>query len=305
MGLARAALARTPWSAWDETVTAPLLIVWGSSGAAVLLSWLYFRRYRLARPPIGVFDLFDVGIIVIAAILIPFIYLALPTWLAAGLFGLGLLSVLYYGAEPVLSRRWFPWFVSLALLGADLACAAAFGPASADSRAISDVVLVAAVVGASNLWAQGGMKACDLAGLAAILTVYDFVATVRLSVMDDVLGRLASSPFAPSLAWGSYGGAWLEIGLGDLLLASLFPLVMLKAFGRSAGLAALALSICSIGVMLTVAASGFAGSTFPAMVGLGPLIVLQYAYCARHQGPERTTRQYLEAETRPTARPVL
>ena len=44
----------------------------------MLLSWAYFRRYQLSRPPIGVFGLGDVVVMLAAIILIPFLYLALP-----------------------------------------------------------------------------------------------------------------------------------------------------------------------------------------------------------------------------------
>ena len=36
--------------------------------------------------------------------------------------------------------------------------------------------------------------------------------------------------------------------------------------------------------------------TFPVMVVLGPLMVVQYAFWRWKRGAERTTRQYLQAE---------
>jgi hypothetical protein len=93
-------------------------------------------------------------------------------------------------------------------------------------------------------------------------------------------------------------GLWL--GLGDLLLATVFPLVLRKAFGRRAGLVALAFSLSAL-----VGVHGLAHlatiEAFPVMVVLGPLMILQYAWWAHRRGPERTTRQYLRAE--PLARP--
>lgn len=118
---------------------------------------------------------------VTAIVVVPYVYLFLPAWLASSVFGLGLLSVLYFAAEPVLPNRWMLWFTTL-------------------------------------------------------------------------------------------------------------------AFGRSSGLTALALTIAALGAMLGLIAVGVLGTTVPAMLVLGPLIVLLDAYCAHHVGPERTTRQYLEAE---------
>src|SRR5438270_642793 len=81
-------------------------------------------------------------------------------------------------------------------------------------------VLLVAIIGAANLWAQSGMKARDAALLGAALVVYDFVATVLLPLMNDLIGRLASLPFAPQITWASGDDQWLGVGLGDLLLAA-------------------------------------------------------------------------------------
>ena len=96
-------------------------------------------------------------------------------------------------------------------------------------------------MGVSNVWAQSGMKARDAALLGGLLAIYDFVFTAQLPVMDDLLTRLAALPFAPQVVWPTGDGQWVGIGLGDLLLATAFPLVMRKAFGQSAGLAASAI----------------------------------------------------------------
>jgi hypothetical protein len=80
------------------------------------------------------------------------------------------------------------------------------------------------------------------------------------------------------------------LGLGDLLLAIAFPLVLCKAYSRSVGVAALALG--SLGIMLLLVSSGVVRSTLLALVVLGPLMVLFYLSCMRLRGPERTMRQY-------------
>ena len=94
-----------------------------------------------------------------------------------------------------------------------------------------------------------------------------------------------------SVGWGS-GSSTLGIGLGDLLLATVFPLVMRKAFGREAGITALLLSLGAIGTMLILPFRGL----FPAMVVLGPLMALQYLLWRRRCGQERTMWQYLQQE---------
>lgn len=88
----------------------------------------------------------------------------------------------------------------------------------------------------------------------------------------------------------------MAIGLGDLLLAAVYPLALRKAFGRTAGLTGLVVALIVVGGLLAMPLAG----TFPVMVVLGPLMVLQYAWWIRRRGAERTTWQYLQAEPRPT-----
>jgi hypothetical protein len=86
------------------------------------------------------------------------------------------------------------------------------------------------------------------------------------------------------------GGLWIGIGLGDLLLASVFPLVMRKAFGRGAGVTAILVALGGIAAIMLLPIT----EVFPVMIILGPLMLLQYAYWIRQRGQERTTYQYLQ-----------
>ncbi len=97
--------------------------------------------------------------------------------------------------------------------------------------------------------------------------------------------------------WTTSGDQWLGIGLGDLLLASVFPLVMRRAFGRRAGLLALRLGVATLTFMLAALALRVVRFTVPAMVMLGPLMVAQYTFWKRWRGVERTTWQYEQAES--------
>jgi hypothetical protein len=151
------------------------------------------------------------------------------------------------------------------------------------------------VVGVSNMWAQSGMRARDLAILAGALAVYDFIATAQLPLMADLVGRVAELPFSPLVGWpSSTPGMWAAIGLGDLLLASAFPLVMRKTFGHGAGLVALVASLAALAALFALSLKGL----FPVMVVLGPLMVAQYLFWRHNRGRERTTREYLQAEPR-------
>ena len=139
------------------------------------------------------------------------------------------------------------------------------------------------------------MKATDVAVLGGVLALYDLVATSLLPLTTDLILRLASIPFAPVVSWG-VGPDRLLIGLGDLLLATVFPLVMRKAFGRSAGIAAIAINLGMIAAIMAFLVLTKVEVALPVMTGLGPLMVLQYVFWKRKRGAERTTWQYLQTE---------
>ena len=277
-------------------VVATLIILFHIA-AAMLLSWLYFRRYAMHRVPIGVFNLTDIAIMIGMVILVPFLYLWLPIWVVAGLLALASLSILYFTWESVLRSAWAVWLVTILFIGADLITALRPDIEPTWFFTVNNIVIVLTVVGVTNLWAQSGMKVRDAAILGGALAIYDLIATSLLPLMNDLFARLGELPFVPELIWPlNSGGEWLSIGLGDLVLATVFPLVMRKAFGRAAGLAAMSLGLIAISLLILSLISGLLVGTFPVMVVLGPLMVLQYAYWHRRQPQERTTWEYLQAE---------
>ena len=268
--------------------------------ATVVLGWMYFRRYAISRPPIGVFNRRDVVIMVAVIVLIPYVYIRAPLWVVAGLLSLTMLSLFSSLLEPVVRRPWAVWALTLLLVGGDLAAARVGGKAF---DAVNDTVVALAVIGITNLWAQSGMKAQDAAVLGAFLTVYDVLATTWLPLTTDLMLRLAGHPFAPMVAWSTgMPDGWLGLGMGDLLFATVFPHVMRKAYGRKAGGAALALNLVGIVLLISLSASGYLRGAFPVMVLLGPSMVVQAVLWRRLRGPERTTQQYLAAD--PVIRPV-
>lgn len=269
-------------------------VVMGLCASALLLSWGYFRRYQLTRPPLGVVNLWDVAVLLGGIAGVPYLYLALPAWGAVALFGAALLSILSCLGEPVLRTRAANWTVVPALLGADIGAVHIAGTTSPLFWIVNDAILLLAVAGISNLWAQGGMRAQHAAVLAGALAIYDLVATSWLPLTNDLVTRLAGNPFTPLVVWGA-GHDRLGIGLGDLLLAAVYPLVSRKAFGRPAGRVALALSLATIGTLLALVELRGVRVTLPVMALLGPLMVAQYLYW-RRRSPERTTRQYLQAD---------
>jgi hypothetical protein len=157
---------------------------------ALGLSWLYFRRYRMKRPPIGVFNLWDVAVMIGGILLIPYLYLALPGWAVTLLLGLAAVSILVFTFEPVFPGRWLHWLFVLLLAGGEIILYRLYGSRSPAFLAINNLVQVLGIVGITNLWAQSGMKARDVAILGALLVVYDTLFTAVLPLMTDLFTQI-------------------------------------------------------------------------------------------------------------------
>lgn len=134
--------------------------------------------------------------------------------------------------------------------------------------------------------------------MGGALIVYDYLFTAVLPLMDDLFAQVGSLPFAPLVTGQDRAGQWAAIGLGDLLMAAVFPLVMRKAYGRTMGRLALGLALITLAMVMYLAASGAFQRTLPLMVILGPLMVIQYGFWRWQSGCERTMVQYWHAESR-------
>src|SRR5687768_12059210 len=122
------------------------IVVLSQIAAALLLSWGYFRRFAITRPPIGVFNLWDIAIMIGGIVLVPYLYLLLPSWLVGSLLALAILSVHYFAWEPILAARWAIWLMTLALPAADIGAALLLGTASIPFFAINNIVLILAIM---------------------------------------------------------------------------------------------------------------------------------------------------------------
>jgi hypothetical protein len=266
---------------------------------ALLLSWLYFRHYPLKRPPIGVFNLWDIALILIGVLCVPYLYLLLPRWGVAGLLGLGALGISYQVAEPLLRQLRWRWLAVISLAAVDLLTLRALGAGSQPFLLANNLLQVVVVVGISNLWAQSGMKARDCALLGVALALYDLLFTSILPLMGDLFQQLQGLPFAPQVGWPLADGRVLAIGLGDLLLAAVFPLVIRKAYGSQASAQALIFTLLALAVVLLLPVLLPTVALFPVMTVLGPLMVGQVWYWRRRLPAERTTWHYRQAEPFP------
>ncbi len=255
----------------------------------ITLSWVYFLEFRINRPALGVFNLYDIIAIMGFVIITPYLYMVVPLWFVAGLIFLSSLALLYFTLENILPSRYMVWTVLLLLGGLDVAAQYIWGGDNDLYLAINNLILLLLVVGLTNLWVQGGIKARDVAVLGMALALYDFIATWQLGVTSEVFGRLWQLPLTPMLAWDRASGQGLGIGLVDLLLFSLFPLVTLKAFSQLANLLANLITFGAVAIISLLPIPGM----FPTMIVLGPLMAAQYLFWVRRYGREKTTREWL------------
>ena len=276
---------------------ASLLVVYAFALVAAVGGWVYFRRMRINRPPIGVVNLRDAFILIAILAVMPYLYLSLPLVVISALLVIVVLTALHMALEPVLSQRALLWGACLGLVAADITLAVTGGVTNPPFLLVNNAILAAVVIGAANLWAQSGMKAREVAILSGVLAVYDVIATWQLTVMTDVFERLSQLPLVPVVAWGlSDPDTSLRLGLGDLLMLTVVPIVFRKAFGRRAGLVALASGLSLFAALLVLLTTGVVTVSIPVMLLLGPLVVGQYWYWRHRHGAERTTREYLRVE---------
>ena len=271
-----------------------LTTVIGCEAAAIVGSLLFFRRARVDAPAIGVFGCDDAIAVGVFVAVMPFVYLALPYWLVASLFALGGASLLQLAFAAALPHSvvW-PLVTGLTAIDATLA---RLGSDNAAFLGLNDCLLIVIVIGLANLWAQSGMRVRDAVVLAGGVAAYDYVATLKAPLTIDLMDRLAGVAFAPRVAFTAHGTIILSVGLGDLMFASVFPLLLRRAYGRRAAFAAAATSFGALAAMTASASMGLA-HVLPAMVAIWPLMLIQYTWLRRH-GPERTTGAYLAAEPR-------
>jgi hypothetical protein len=257
--------------------------------------WLYFRYYEMPRPPIGVFNISDVIFTFVFIIIIPLLYILLPTWAIMGMLLLATFSLIYFALEPVLPQL-FVWLITILVVGADLALGFTRGTTDPAYLAVNNGLIVISVISIANAWAGSGMKVRDAAILGGLLIFYDFIATTQLSLMGDLFSRLGALPLSPMIAWGQ-GETFAAIGLGDLLMMTVFPLTLWKGYGLQAGLIALGIGMLVVVVLVITPISHL----FPVMVVLGPLMVGQYLWW-RRSGQERRWKEFRPYPSKTNAR---
>jgi len=271
--------------------------------ATSLGAWFYLRRVRIERPAIGKFNGRDVVILFVFLAILPAIYLVLPQWAVTSLLALTFMASLSIGFGQVfgLTRVWLGIgillganiYIGLNLLGTV--------PGWQVFWAETSLVVCLGAISVANLYVQGGMQLRHVAYFALGLAVYDVLFTIVWPVSNYLVREFVGHPLFPAIGM-RVGFDEAIIGLGDLLVYSLFTTAAVKAYGKVAARIALVF-ILIFGAALPALSSlminyidARADIVIPAQTWFGPAAFLLYLWLRRRYGRERTMREFLASD---------
>jgi len=288
-----------PIPRWESSLTLFCLIM----AAAIVVcagALAYFRHVRIERPPVGTFNGRDIVILLIAIGILPFVYGWLPDTVVTCLLAVTFSSALYIGYQHLLGSLWF-WVAAGLLFGFNIWSSNHVMGTIAGWQlwyAEQSILVALGAIAVCNLYVQGGMKLRHVGWLALGLACYDIIFASYYPLTGELLARYITHPFIPVMGM-RFGEVDYVVGLGDLLVYSLFFVACYKAYGKRAA----AIAACVITVM-----GGFATAFLPFLFNLenanldtlvpaqslfGPAAFLTYLWMKRHYGRERTMAEYL------------
>ena len=298
-----------PIPQWEQSLTLFCVILTGATvvcGGALA----YFRRVRMDRPPVGTFNTRDVVILLIFIGILPFVYGWLPVPVVTVVLCITFASALYIGYKPLLGS-----------VGIWLGIGLLFGLNIWSSHHLmgtipgwqlwyteQSILVALGAIAVCNLYVQGGMKLRHVAWLALGLACYDVVFASYYPLTGELLARYITHPLTPVMGM-RFGEVDYAVGLGDLLVYSLFFVASYKAYGKRAA---------TIAAGLVVVMGGFAtafipflfnfqnanlDTLIPAQSLFGPAAFVTYLWMKRHYGRERTMAEYLASQDGTAAAP--
>jgi len=268
--------------------------------AVTACALLYFRRVRLDRPPVGTFNGRDIGILLAFIIALPFLYAALPSWALTSFLALTFISALSIGYRPLLDRKWL-WLGTGLLIGANIWTSRTMLGTVAGWQlwwAELSVLVALAAIAVANLYVQGGMKLRYVAWLALALGAYDVIFSSVFPLTNKLVQEFLGAPLDPSLGM-RFGIDNFAIGIGDLLIFSLFAVAAYKAYGPRAARQAFGLIVVfgafvpSLVPLLVNFVDARTDVLVPAQAFFGPAAFLCYRWMKHRYGRERTMAEYL------------
>lgn len=271
--------------------------------ATVSCAVLYFQRVSLERPPIGYFNARDIVVLFVFILVLPFLYLVLPSPVLIGLLVITFSSAMYMGLRPLL-RPLYLWPLIFGLIAANiLVTETLLGTRSGWQVywALTDIVILLSVMGVSNLYVQGGMRLRHVAWFAFLLGFYDGFFAFVVPILARLADRVEGQPLDASIGFvmGPYNG---NIGIGDLLVYSLFMVAAYKAFGKRGVISSFiivtifgALLPATAPLIITATIRSGIGIVVPAQIFFGPAALVTYFLLSR-KAPERSMAEWFKAQ---------
>lgn len=300
----------------DDSLVYPtvfeLFVAVGGSVITSLLALWYLRRVRLERPAIGVFNRRDISILFSFIVLLPLLYVVLPQWLLTSFLALTFTASLSIGLRPLMSTA-AVWITLGLLLGVNIWMARNLLGTVLGWQIYwieNSIIVAMGAVAVSNLYAQGGMRLKHVAWFSLILAGYDAVFTLKWPVTNTLAERFLGYPLDPSVAFrmGIYNAS---IGMGDLLVYSLFLIIAYKAYGWAAARLSMVIIVIFGAVCPALAPLIFrqfidarTDLVVPAQTAFGPIAFLLYLYLKKRYGRERTMVEFLASRDVPGHEPV-
>ena len=298
-----------PIPMWEQSLTLVGVIMTGTivicAGALA-----YFRRVRMERPPVGTFNARDVVILLIFIGILPFVYGWLPDTLVTCLLAVTFASALYIGYRPLLGS-----------VGIWLGIGLLFGFNIWSSHHLmgtipgwqlwyteQSIMVGLSAIAVCNLYLQGGMKLRHVAWLSLGLAGYDVLFASYYPLTGELIARYITHPLTPVVGM-RFGEVDYAVGLGDLLVYSLFFVAAYKAYGARAAKIAAAVIVVMGGFATAFIPFLFNFSNanldilIPAQSLFGPVAFLTYLWMKRHYGRERTMAEYLASQDDTAAAP--
>jgi len=288
-----------PIPMWERSLTLFGIIMTGvivvCAGALV-----YFRHVRMERPAVGTFNTRDVVILLIFIGVLPFVYGWLPDDLVTWLLAVTFASALYIGYRPLLGPAGI-WLAIGLLFGFNIwSSHHVMGtvPGWQLWYAEQSVMVGLAVIAVCNLYLQGGMKLRHVAWLSLGLACYDIVFASYYPLTGNLIARYLTHPLTPLIGM-RFGEVDYAVGLGDLLVYSLFFVASYKAYGARAAAVASGVIVIMGGFATAFIPFLFDLSNanldvlIPAQSVFGPAAFVTYLWMKRHYGRERTMVEYL------------
>lgn len=288
-----------PIPTWEQGVTQLGVCLTGVTvvcGGALA----YFRRVRMERPAVGTFNARDVVILLVFVGVLPFVYGWLPVPLVTCLLCVTFASALYFGYRPLLGSA-----------GIWLGIGLMFGLNIWSSHHVmgsipgwqlwyteQSIMVGLGAIAVCNLYLQGGMKLRNVAWLSLGLAGYDVVFASYYPLTGRLLARYITHPLTPVIGM-RFGEVDYVVGLGDMLVYSLFFVAAYKAYGKRAA---------TIAAGVIVVMGGFATAFIPFLFNFGnanldtlvpaqslfgPAAFVTYLWMKRRYGRERTMAEYL------------